>query len=128
MCRVSRSHLLCSRFDLLVRADEQERGGPQQSNTSEDRIYYRICFPTYKNKCNERNTPHITASLRIQCTVEPLLKNSPNKGHHRNYLPTKDTFLDPKNRFSYSANTFSTYKEWTTSLQWTNYLVPICPL
>ena len=25
-------------------------------------------------------------------TVEPLLKDSPNKGHHINYLPTKDTF------------------------------------
>ena len=24
-------------------------------------------------------------------TVEPLLKDSPNKGHHINYLPTKDT-------------------------------------
>ena len=24
-------------------------------------------------------------------TVEPLLKGSPNNGHHRNYLPTKDT-------------------------------------
>ena len=25
-------------------------------------------------------------------TVEPLLKDSLNKGHHRNYLHTKDTF------------------------------------
>ena len=24
--------------------------------------------------------------------VEPLLTDSPNKGHHINYLPTKDTF------------------------------------
>ena len=24
-------------------------------------------------------------------TVEPLLKDSPNKGHYINYLPTKDT-------------------------------------
>ena len=33
-------------------------------------------------------------SLRPICfayRVEPLLKDSPNKGHHRNYLPTKDT-------------------------------------
>ena len=26
------------------------------------------------------------------CTVEPLLKDSPNNGHHINYLSTKDTF------------------------------------
>ena len=57
-------------------------------------------------------------------TVEPLLKDSPNKGHHRN------TSLQSshKNSFSTSANTFFTSEEWTTSLQWTNYLVPICPL
>ena len=36
-------------------------------------------------------------------TVEPLLKDSPNKGHHINYLPTKDTFLGPKNELSYSV-------------------------
>ena len=35
--------------------------------------------------------------------MEPLLKDSPNKGHHINYLSTKDTF---KHRLSYSANTF----------------------
>ena len=29
-------------------------------------------------------------------------------------------------RFSYSANTFFTSEEWTTSVQWTKYLVPIC--
>ena len=28
----------------------------------------------------------------IISTVEPLLKDSPNKGHYMNYLPTKDTF------------------------------------
>ena len=28
----------------------------------------------------------------FDATVEPLLKDSPNKGHHINYLPTKDTF------------------------------------
>ena len=43
-------------------------------------------------------------------TVEPLLKDTLNKGHHRNYLSTKDTSLDTKNRLSYirtySANTF----------------------
>ena len=53
-------------------------------------------------------------------TVEPLLKDSPNKGHHRNYLPTKDTVLGPKNELSYVVNTFLTSEEWTTSLQWTN--------
>ena len=55
-----------------------------------------------------------------EITVEPLLKDSPNKGHHRNYLPTKDTFLGPKNELPYSVNTFFTSEEWTTSLQWTN--------
>ena len=49
-----------------------------------------------------------------------ILKDSPNKGHHRNYLPTKDTLLGPKNELSYSVNTFFTSEEWITSLQWTN--------
>ena len=33
-------------------------------------------------------------------TVEPLLKDSLNKGHHINYLPTKDTFWGTKSRLS----------------------------
>ena len=34
-----------------------------------------------------------TVHNRVHCiTVEPLLKDSLNKGHHINYLPTKDTF------------------------------------
>ena len=49
-------------------------------------------------------------------TVEPLLKDSPNKGHHRKCLPTKDTFFGPKNEPSHSVNTFFTSEEWTTSL------------
>ena len=53
-------------------------------------------------------------------TVEPLLKDSPNKRYHINYLPTNDTFQGTKNRPSYSDDTFSTSEEWTTSLQWTN--------
>ena len=62
----------------------------------------------------------IESTKTIIGTVEPLLKDSPNKGHHRNYLPTKDTLLGPKNELSYSVNTFFTSEEWTTSLQWTN--------
>ena len=58
--------------------------------------------------------------LAKSITVEPLLKDSPNKGHHRKYLPTKDTFLGPKNELPYSVNAFFTSEEWTTSLQWTN--------
>ena len=68
-------------------------------------------------------------AIQTNCvTVEPLLKDSPNKGHHINYLSTKDTFRGTKNRLSYSGNTFFTSEEWTTSLQWTNLLVPMCPL
>ena len=61
-------------------------------------------------------------------TVESLLKDTPNKGHHRKYLSTKDTFRGTKNGLSYGSNTIFISEEWTTSLQWTNYLVPMCPL
>ena len=36
-------------------------------------------------------------------TVEPLLKDTLNKGHHRKYFYTKDTFLGPKNELSYNS-------------------------
>ena len=32
------------------------------------------------------------ADPHTRITVKPLLKDSPNKGHHINYLLTKDTF------------------------------------
>ena len=57
---------------------------------------------------------------RFDCTVEPPIKDPPSKGHNRNNLSTKDTFQGPKCCLSYSANTFSTSKERTTSLQRTN--------
>ena len=89
-------------------------------------IYTYICT-VYTGSFAFTHTAICTVCTYI-CTVEPLLKDSPNKGHHRNYLPTKDTLYGTKNRFSYSVNTFITSEEWTTSLQWTNYLVPMCPL
>ena len=52
-----------------------------------------VCMNKYMcivDWCNNGKT-HITMKdIIIMNTVEPLLKNSPNKGHHRNYLPTKD--------------------------------------
>ena len=42
----------------------------------------KVCHHTPTYQCE---------SLVFVCTMEPLLKDSPNKGHHRNYLPTKDT-------------------------------------
>ena len=38
-------------------------------------------------------------------TVGPLLRDTPNKGHYRNNLSTKDTLKGTKNRLSYSVNT-----------------------
>ena len=40
---------------------------------------------------------------RWSTTVEPILKHTPNKRHHRNYLPTKDTFQGTKSRLTHSA-------------------------
>ena len=61
-------------------------------------------------------------------TVEPLIVDSPNKGHDRNNLSIKDTSLGPKCSLSHSTNTSSTSKERTTSLQRIKWLVPTCPL
>ena len=61
-------------------------------------------------------------------TVEPLIVDPLNKGHNRNNLSIKDTSLGPKCSLSHSTNTFLTSKERTTSLQWTKWLVPTCPL
>ena len=52
--------------------------------------------------------------------MESLLKDTPNKGHHREYLSTKDTLGGTKNELSYGSNTFFISEEWTISLQWTN--------
>ena len=61
---------------------------------------------------------YIETFIHVCVTVEPLLKDTPGKGHHRNYLPTNYTFLE--NELSYSANTFSSLKTArTTSSQWT---------
>ena len=70
---------------------------------------------------------HISFIAIIGDTVESLLKDT-LKGHHRKYLSTKNTFAGTKNGLSYGSNTFFISEEWTTSLQWTNYLVPMCPL
>ena len=64
-------------------------------------------------------------TLRYRYTVEPLLKDTLNKGHSTNNLPIKDTSQCTKTELSYSANTFITSEEKTTSLQWTEWLVPI---
>ena len=66
----------------------------------------------------------------VECnTVEPLIKDTPYKGHNRIYLHSKrDTFCGPKCLFLHTYNAFVTSKKWTTSLKRTKYLVPMCPL
>ena len=49
-------------------------------------------------------------------TVEPSIKETPNKGHNRKNLFIKDTFYSPKYLLSYYTNTFLTSEERTTSL------------
>ena len=50
-------------------------------------------------------------------TVEPLIKDTPNKGYSRIhlYLHPKDTVCGPKIMYTY--NTFVTSKKWTASLK-----------
>ena len=36
------------------------------------------------------SNPKLEIMELVPTTVEPLLKDSPNKGHHRSHLPTKD--------------------------------------
>ena len=51
--------------------------------------------------------------------------------HGRNYLPTKDTSWGTKMDIPIvMANKVytPTSEEWPTSLQWTKWLVPVCPL
>ena len=62
------------------------------------------------------------------CTVEPLIKDTPYKGHNRIHLHSKDTFCGPKCLFLHTYNTFLTSKKWTTSLKRTKNLVPMRPL
>ena len=38
------------------------------------------------------NNLYAVLDATMVSTVEPLLKDTLNKGHHSNYLPTKDTF------------------------------------
>ena len=52
----------------------------------------------------------VAKCLLRPCTVESLLKDTPNKGHHRKYLSMKDTLGGTKNRLLYSSNTFSSLK------------------
>ena len=56
----------------------------------------------------------------------PLLEETPNRGHCRNFLPTKGLISEVSDISTFP--TFSTSEEWTTSPQWTNYLVPMCHL
>ena len=60
---------------------------------------------------------YIETFIHVCVTVEPLLKDTLGKGHHRNYLPTNYTSLGPKNELLYSANTFFTSEDWTISPQ-----------
>ena len=39
-------------------------------------------------------------------TVEPLLNDTLNKGHHRSYLPTKDTFRGAQNMLFHDTNMY----------------------
>ena len=50
-----------------------------------------------------------------------------NEGHDRNDLHTKDKF-DHQNGLCYCANTCFISEEWTITLQWTKWLVSMCPL
>ena len=56
--------------------------------------YMNVCVHVFLQEMCADNialvTPHYMRALMF--TVEPLLKDSPNKGHHINYLSTKDTF------------------------------------
>ena len=59
------------------------------------------------------------------CTVEPIfLKDLWNKGHHINYPSIQRMlFKAPKKDFPVMVSYFLyTSEEWTTSLQWTNYV------
>ena len=58
--------------------------------------------------------------MKVVSAVESPLKDTPNKGHHRKYLSTKDTFGGTKNGLSYGNNTFFTSEWWITVLQRTN--------
>ena len=75
---------------------------------------YVIFYSMYVSLCSS-----CTYSMDTH-TVESLLKDTPNKGHHRKYLSTKDTFGGTKNGPSCSSNTIFISEEWTTSLQGTN--------
>ena len=50
--------------------------------------------------------------------MESLLKDTPNKGHHRKYISTKDIFGSMS--YPYGSNKIFNSDEWTTSLQETN--------
>ena len=84
------------------------------------------------------------ADLHVHCmcivymagrTVESLLKDTLNKGHHRNYLPTKDS-LKRQNRLSYSVNACiyihlkSGQPLYSGQVSWTQYVLceefPLC--
>ena len=70
------------------------------AKTYVERVTYATCdfdfewsdLPAQNHVALPRNLTGWFWEKDIKYTVEPLLKDSPNKGHHINYLPTKDTF------------------------------------
>ena len=68
--------------------------------------------------------------------MEPLLKDTSNRGHHRKYLSTKDTFGGTKNGLSYCSNAFSPLKSgqplysgqisWSQCILYTEVSLYVC--
>ena len=60
--------------------------------------------------------------------VDPLIKDTPYKGHNRIHLHSKDTLCGPKCLFFlHTYKTFVTSKKWTAFLKRTKNLIPMCP-
>ena len=57
-----------------------------------------------------------------QTTVEPLVKDTPYKGHNIIHLHSKYTFCSPKCLF---LHTYNTFVKWTTFLKRTKNLIPM---
>ena len=60
-------------------------------------------------------------------TVEPPIKDPPNKGHNRKNLPIKDTFPGPKCSLSHSTIHFLTSERGQSPYKGQNWLVPKWP-
>ena len=81
------------------------------------KIQEQTFFSPFSPKFNRTCTlPTVCMHGGDTYTVEPPIKDTPNKGHNRKNLSIKDTFYGPKVLLSYYTNTFLTSEERTTSL------------